>query len=230
MDRPHPPSGRRPLDGRGGTGNTGVKIVTEPLAGAELDAWRARYRRETRGQIVHDSLHRRPGWTVSLLLRVEGVAARYASTAVAGPWSGKPTLFELFLVPELRPQAAKVLTAFLAASGARHFEAQTNDELLADLSRTFGSEMVTERIVFEDMLTTALPQGAARFVCRSTEEEIRGAIAQRQGGGEWTLELAGTVIATGACYSTTTLRTGTSTWRLARRFSGRDGAPSWSRS
>ena len=92
---------------------------------------RVRYRAEANGQIVHDSLHTRAGWTKSYLLQLDGRAAGFGSVAIGGPWKDKPTVFEFYLLPEARGRAFDFFEAFVAASGAHFFEVQTSDILLA---------------------------------------------------------------------------------------------------
>src|ERR1022692_3123677 len=37
-------------------------------------------------QIVHDSIHRRPGWTREYALELDGATVGFGSVAIAGPW------------------------------------------------------------------------------------------------------------------------------------------------
>jgi GNAT superfamily N-acetyltransferase len=174
-----------------------VTTTAELISEADLRAWRERYRNETKGQIVHDSLHGRAGWTVSHLLSVGGVAAGYGSSAIAGPWACQPTVFEFFVLQGHRYQAFALFEKFLAASGARHFEVQTNDVLLTAMLHAYGRDIVSDRIVFEDEHPTNLPANGARFVHSSSEASDLACIARRQGGSEWRLELGGAILATG---------------------------------
>jgi len=158
---------------------------------------RTRHREEMNCQIVHDSVHRREGWTLSYLLELGGITAGFGSIAVGGPWKDKPTVFEFYVLPEHRLRAFVLFEVFLAASGARFFEVQTNDVLTTIMALTYGRDIGTEKIVFHDKVTTThLPNGAIlRRV--TSEEEIRMSLEQRQGGGEWLLEIDGNVAATG---------------------------------
>ncbi len=158
---------------------------------------RTRYRGEMNCQIVHDSIHRREGWNLSYLLEFGDITAGFGSIAIGGPWKDKPTVFEFYVLPEQRSRAFALFEAFLAASGARFFEVQTNDVLPTIMALTYGRDIGTEKIVFHDKLTTAhLPNGAIlRRV--TSEEEIRMSLERRQGGGEWLLEIDGIVAATG---------------------------------
>ena len=174
-----------------------MKISVDPASPSELLSWRERFRAETKGQIVHDSLHRRDGWTVSYLFSVDGQPVGYGSTAVAGPWTGQPTILELYIQPEQRFRAFALFEAFLAGCGARHFEVQANDELLTVMLHAYGQDIVSEKIVFEDKLATALPGKGALLGRISTEANDRRCVEQRQGGSEWRLDFEGATVATG---------------------------------
>ncbi len=158
---------------------------------------RVRQREELNCQIVHDSLHRRPGWTLSYLLEGGGIVLGFGSIAIAGPWKDKPTLFEFYVLPEHRGRAFEIFTVLLAGSGARFFEAQTNDAVLLAMVLTWGSEMESEKIVFHDRFTTAIAVPGASLRCLTPMEEIQQAFVRRQGGGEWILEMAGKEVAKG---------------------------------
>jgi len=164
--------------------------ITTALAGNEdVLPLRVRYRAEANGQIVHDSIHARPGWTRSYLQRVGDGVAAFGSVAVAGPWKDKPTAFEFYVVPEQRGRAFDLFEAFVAASGARFFEVQTSDVLLNVMLHTYGSDIASEKIVFRDELTTslAIPGAALRRV--TSETESVKCFQERAGRSDWTLEL-----------------------------------------
>jgi len=158
---------------------------------------RARQRQELNNQIVHDSIHRRPGWTLTYLLNLTGVVVGFGSVAMGGPWKNKPTVFEFYILPEHRTRAFDLFEALLAASGARFFEAQSDDVLIATMVLTYGREIGIEKIVFDDQLTTTLPANGATLRRVTSEEEILSCLEQRQGGGEWLLELEGDAVAKG---------------------------------
>jgi hypothetical protein len=152
---------------------------------------RARQREEMNCQIVHDSIHRRAGWTLSYLLELGGAAAGFGSVAVGGPWKNKPAVFEFYVLPEHRIRAFELFEIFLAANGARFFEAQSNDALLTVMVHTYGHAIASEKIVFHDKITTTHPANAAILKCVTSEKDIQTALEQRQGGGEWVLEADG---------------------------------------
>jgi hypothetical protein len=148
-------------------------------------------------QIVHDSIHRREGWTLSYLLESDWAIVGFGSVAIGGPWTGKTTVFEFYVLPEYRCRAFDLFEAFLAASDPRFFEIQSNDVLAAAMTLTYGRDIATEKIVFEDKFTTALLSNGAALKCVTPEQEVRDCMERRQGGGEWVLELDGTEVAKG---------------------------------
>jgi len=158
---------------------------------------RARQRQELNNQIVHDSIHRRPGWTLTYLLDLTGMVVGFGSVAIGGPWKDKPTVFEFYILPEHRNRTFDLFEALLAASGARFFEAQSDDVLIATMVLTYGREIGIEKIVFDDQLTTTLLANGATLRRVTSEEEILSCLEQRQGGGEWLLELEGNVVGKG---------------------------------
>jgi GNAT superfamily N-acetyltransferase len=163
------------------------------MASAEdLLSLRTRQRGEMNCQIVHDSIHRRPGWTVSYLLELDGATAGFGSVAIAGPWKDKPTVFEFYLLAEHRSRAFDLFESFLAAGRPQFFEVQSNDTLLTVMLHTYGRDIASEKIVFHDQLTTALPPNGALLRRVTPDEQVRLCLERRQGGGEWVIEANGT--------------------------------------
>ena len=158
---------------------------------------RTRYREEANCQIVHDSIHQRKGWTRSYLLDLGGVAAGFGSIAIGGPWKDKPTVFEFYVLPEHRTRAFEFFEVFLTTSSARHFEVQTSDVLLMVMFHTYARQIASESIVFHDKRTTSLPPNGGILRRVTAEQEMRLCQERRQGGGEWLLEVEGTVAAKG---------------------------------
>ncbi|MDQ3697931.1 MAG: GNAT family N-acetyltransferase [Gemmatimonadota bacterium] len=160
--------------------------TVEPVSATELIPWRQRYRQEMNCQIVHDSLHEREGWTRPYMLHLGDATAGYGSVLVGGPWLGTRTLFEFYVVPERRSRVFDLFDALLAASEATHIHAQTNDTLLTVMLHTWVADVKSEKIVFHDKLTTALPPAGA---------VLRRAVVDD--GVKWLLEVNGTTAATG---------------------------------
>ena len=152
---------------------------------------RTRHRQEMNCQIVHDSLHTRTGWTMTYALGVGDDLAGFGSVAIAGPWKDKPTIFEFYVLPLHRHRAFDLFEAFLGACGARLMEIQSNDTLLAVMLHAYAREIWSERIVFGDGITTALPANGAVLQPLTSDRETQMAIAERAGGAEWALQIDG---------------------------------------
>jgi GNAT superfamily N-acetyltransferase len=158
---------------------------------------RERYREELNCQVVHDSIHRRRGWTVTYALKVDGATAGFGSKAIGGPWTDKPTIFELYILPEYRSRAFDIFEALVAASSARFLKIQSNDLLQSVMLHTYARDVQSDAIVFQDRLTTALPSMGATMHCLMPEGHIRHCMQAQDGGPEWRLELNGETVATG---------------------------------
>ena len=79
----------------------------------DVSLWRDSYRLEMSCQIIHDSIHYRPGWTQEYVLLAGGAKVGYGSIAIAGPWKGKPTVYEFYVVPQ---QRSRVFDCFRCCS------------------------------------------------------------------------------------------------------------------
>src|SRR5690242_71784 len=96
----------------------------------DIESMRDVYRHEMNCQIIHDSIHTRPGWTHESLIMEDGSKVGYGSVAVAGPWKEKPTVYEYFVLPQHRRRVFDFFIALLTSSGATEIETQSNDVLL----------------------------------------------------------------------------------------------------
>jgi GNAT superfamily N-acetyltransferase len=159
---------------------------------------RDRYRAEASGQIVHDSLHTRAGWTKSYLFQGDGRVAGFGSVAIGGPWKDKTTVFEFYLLPEARGRAFDFFEAFVAASDAHFFEVQTSDILLAVMLHTYGTDLASEKIVFRDALATTLPVQGAALRRLTSEKESVACFQERAGTSEWALEFDAKTVGSGS--------------------------------
>jgi GNAT superfamily N-acetyltransferase len=148
-------------------------------------------------QIVHDSIHRRTGWTTTYALVVDDIDAGFGSIAIGGPWTGNPTIFEFYVLPDYRRRAFQLFERFLEACGARLMEIQSNDALLAVMLHTYARDIRSEKIVFRDGVATALESNGAVLEPMTAQEDAQRAIAERQGGAEWRLMLGNDTVATG---------------------------------
>ena len=166
-----------------------MKTDVSRCAADDILPLREQFRQEMNDQIVHDSIHTRPGWSQTWRLELDGATAGFASVAIAGPWTGKPTIYEFYVLPDRRTRAFDLFEAFLTASGARLMEIQSSDVLLAVMLHTYARDIWSEKIVFHDRHTTALPANGAVLQALTSDEETRGAIEERAGGAEWRLML-----------------------------------------
>lgn len=156
----------------------------KPVSIQEISLWRDLYRQEMNCQVVHDSMHSRQGWTQPYLLEVGGVVAGYGSILIGGPWTGSRTIFEFYVAPKHRCQLFDLFSSLLAASDATAIRAQTNDALLNVMLHVWAHNITSEKIVFEDKLTTAYSLDGVL-------------LRRREADGDWALEVDCSVAATG---------------------------------
>jgi GNAT superfamily N-acetyltransferase len=164
---------------------------------SEIAPLREAFRREMNGQIVHDSIHTRSGWTLEYALIDAGTTIGYGSVAVGGPWRNRPTVYEFYVAPERRSRSFELFETFLADSDPEAFEVQTSDTLSTVMCLTYARDIGTERIVFRDDATTMLQVDGAALRRVTPPEEIAAAMEDRQGGGKWVVEIDGTAVASG---------------------------------
>jgi GNAT superfamily N-acetyltransferase len=94
-------------------------------------------------------------------------------------------VFEFYLNPQHRLRAFYAFETLLAASQATAIKAQTNDALLTVMLHTWAKNIVSEKIVFEDQLTTTHALDGAIFRRRAEPDH------------DWCLEIGGEPAATG---------------------------------
>jgi GNAT superfamily N-acetyltransferase len=174
-----------------------MQLSVIPASVEDILPWRDMYRLEMACQIIHDSLHSRRGWTESYLLIAGGVTVGYGAIAVGGPWKGKPTVFEWYVVPPYRSHMFDLFSALLTASGAAAIETQSNDMLLTVMLHTFSLSVMSESILFHDKLTTAhSPPGA--IVRRTTPDDTAQLLSHElDSEAHWVVEVEGKVAAAG---------------------------------
>lgn len=175
-----------------------MNISARPVSLQDILPWRDMYRLEMSCQIIHDSIHVRPGWTEEYSLNIDEKLVGYGSIAVAGPWTGKPTLYEFYVVPKWRTRMFDLFEALLKSSGAVAIETQSNDSLLATMLLAVAPAVTSESILFHDKVTTAhaAPPGV---IFRRAEPADAAQIASQKldEGTDWLLELDGAIAATG---------------------------------
>lgn len=156
---------------------------------------RALYRQEMSCQIVHDSWHQR-GFLQSHLITVDGRVAGYGSVGGVGD-EPRDLVKEFFLHPEDRTASQDLFRAFVAAAAAKRIEAQTNDRLLALMLLDSVETVERDRILFEDGLTTSRTIPGAVFRRLGAEERQDVFQHEVEPVGDWAIEVAGEVAATG---------------------------------
>lgn len=174
-----------------------MELSAQAVSVEEILSWRDVYRQEMNCQIVHDSLHSREGWTEPYLLIAGGATAGYGSIAVGGPWKGKPTVFEFYVLPHYRSRMFDLFCALLTASGAATIETQSNDTLLTVMLHTFAQSVTSESILFHDKLTTALLPAGAIFRCATPDDASQILAHELDSGADWVVVVEGTIAATG---------------------------------
>jgi GNAT superfamily N-acetyltransferase len=172
-----------------------MELSAKTAAAGDLVPWCDIYRLEMKCQIVHDSIHSRAGWTQEYLLFANGAQVGYGSVAVAGPWQGKPTVYEFYVLPHHRLHAFDLFHTLLTASGAVMITVQTNDPLMTVMLHTFAHDVTSEAILFHDKLTTALSPADGTFR-RATPAEAPD-VPQDQLKWYGVVEVAGEAAATG---------------------------------
>jgi len=172
-------------------------VSVTPVSLADIATLRDAFRAEMATQIVHDSIHARRGWTTEWAINEANRLVGYCSVAVGGPWRDRPTFYESFVVPERRSRSFAFFEAFLESARPPAFEVQSSDVFTTTAALTYAREITIDRIVFRDGETTTytIPGATVRRV--TPMAQIQTAIAARQGGGEWVVELDGAVVGRG---------------------------------
>lgn len=186
--------------------------------GEPLESWRASYRQMHPCQLIHDSLHRRSGWTRSVRFLIRGVPAGYASMAIAGPWHERPALFELFCLPEYQDYLMEIFPELITRLGPVQIETQSNTQPLAALALIWGKQVVSESVLFAAGRATQLvcADAALRRSQPGDAEAIERLDLDR--GAEWVLEFAGELVGTGGILTHYNPPFGDIYMRIAERF------------
>ncbi len=174
-----------------------MQIETRRAEFRDLEAMRDIYRQEMSCQIIHDSIHSRPGWTEEYLLIEGGANVGYGSVAVGGPWKGKPTVYEYYVLPQYRSRIFDLFIALLASSGATMIETQSNDPLLTVMLHTFAQNVTSESILFHDRLTTSHSPPGAIFRRASPEDAAQIVQQQLDSEAKWLVAVEDTIVAAG---------------------------------
>jgi GNAT superfamily N-acetyltransferase len=176
--------------------STPIEISQVPLEA--ILGMRDLYRQEMNCQIVHDSLHARH-FMDSYLIHVSGLIAGYGSV-MSGDTEARDLIKEFYVLPVYRPVALRIFRRFAAISRAKVIEAQTNDVLLSLMLFECAIDIMSNIILFHDGFTPSLANPGVTF--RQVEDSERDTIFRHklEGVGDWLLEAAGKIVATGGIY------------------------------
>jgi GNAT superfamily N-acetyltransferase len=125
------------------------------------------------------------------------VTVGYGSIAVAGPWKGKPTIYEVHVAPPYRGHVFDLFSALVAASGAGAIEVQSNDPLLTVMLHTFARPVETESILFDDRRTTLHSPAGAKFRAATPDDAARMLEYELDSEAKWIVEADGHVAGAG---------------------------------
>jgi len=163
----------------------------------EIEPLREKYRKEMNCQIIHDSIHGRPGWTREFALLDDGALIGYGSVAVAGPWRDNPAAYEFFVEPEHRMRTFEAFRHFLQVCEANIIETQSNGRLLTVMLHVFARNLRTESILFEDGFQTLLcPQGASFRATTASDAALLQRLELDENAG-WVVTMHGEIAGAG---------------------------------
>jgi GNAT superfamily N-acetyltransferase len=164
---------------------------------AEIVPLRRLYQQEMDCQIIHDSIHGRPGWTTEYILDLNRAAIGYGSVAIGGPWTGAHALYEFYVREDCRMHIFDLFAALLAACSATTIETQTNDPILPVMLHSFAENVRSESILFEDLFEPRLVLEKVEF--RATEakdKELLRSLDLDQ-SADWVLSRKGEIAGAG---------------------------------
>ncbi len=155
----------------------------------EIQPLRDLFLQEGNFQFIYNKCHN-AGWADTYVFWQEDIKIGYGGVWGKDKREDRDAIFEFYLLPSFRKEAGLVFTAFQAAANASFVESQSNDVLLTSLLYEYGHNIFAERILFKDQLTTYLDIPGVYF-------RQRRPTGQYDEGGEYVLEKAGEVVATG---------------------------------
>jgi GNAT superfamily N-acetyltransferase len=147
-----------------------MEVSAKAIKLEDIIPWREMYRLEMACQIIHDSIHERPGWTNEYMLFSAGTSVGYGSVAVGGPWKGTPTAYEFYVVPDHRLHVFELFQALLTASDAVEIMTQSNNPLLTAMLHTFAGQVTSLSILFRDEVCTRHQPRGATFRAPTAKE------------------------------------------------------------
>ncbi len=176
-----------------------TKIETKQIELAEVLALRELYRQEMNCQIVHDAWLQRE-FSAPYLLLHENTVAGYAAVTREGVLAAG-MVHEFYLLPAYRAFAVPFMRQLLITSKATSLRAQTNDTLPTLLLYDFAQTISSEVVLFHDALTTHLAAPHALLRKLADHEKPNVFAHTTEPVGEWALEVAGEIVATGGFFT-----------------------------
>jgi GNAT superfamily N-acetyltransferase len=171
-----------------------MKIEVIPVELHEIEPLRELYRHEMNCQIIHYSFLAR-GLADPWRIAVDGRVAGYG--AIANKYS-KGCLIEFYVFPGYRDTAVTLFRELLLRSQATHIEAQTNMLLALHMLNNCATNIVTEKLLFNDAQTTHLTCPPGALFRHPLPHETAAIFAhQHEPVGDWVIEAAGRIVATG---------------------------------
>jgi GNAT superfamily N-acetyltransferase len=138
-----------------------MNVSAAPTTLERIRLWRDMHLFEMNCQVVHDSIHDRPGWTREFLLSVGDTPVGYGSLAIGGPWKDAPTLYQVYVVPTHRQRLLDLCRRLVEVSEAVQITIQSNDPLATVMLHACVTQATSNAILFHDRYVTALaPAGA----------------------------------------------------------------------
>ncbi len=148
---------------------------------------------EANRQVRYNACHER-GWTDSYQLRIDGNPIGYVSIK-GREIPDRDTVFEFFVLPQFRSQAADLFRQFLAAARLKFIECQSNDRLLTDVLFEFARNISADVVLFEEHSLTNLGVPGVHVRRRQDSDAIFPHSVEPV--GEYVAELNGEIVATG---------------------------------
>jgi GNAT superfamily N-acetyltransferase len=174
-----------------------MPILASICDSSQISSLREEYRDEMQCQIIHDSIHERPGWSVEYVLEMDGAAVGYGSVAIGGPWKTAHSLYEFYVKGGSRQHIFDLFSALRAKCNVSRIETQTNDPFLSVMLHTFAENVQAEAILFEDQFETRLqPEGAGFRPREERDVDLLKALELDDTAG-WVATLNGSIAGAG---------------------------------
>ena len=185
--------------------NMAARWAASRVSADAVASLRDRYCEETGGQVLHYSFYIREGWVACYALHRAGEAPEhpvgYCAVVEAGPWEGKPAVFQFWVAPSDRMATFALFEVACEAAGAVGVATQLNAPLLPALMHAYCVQVTTESIVFEDQhpaLRLEAPEGGSQLRSLTSSDDTASAMAKGRGGCEFSLHAGdGPTVATG---------------------------------